>query len=79
VRAQRIVMPAIDVIERVCAEALTRATLIDETIDLHDRIMGTLFNRARRQHAERFQQAGKAINDKVRLYSHIGRALLEAK
>ena len=57
----------------------TRATLIDEIIDLHDRIMGTLFNRAKRHHAEHFQQAGKAINDKVRLYSRIGRALLEAK
>jgi TnpA family transposase len=57
----------------------TRATLIDEIIDLHDRIMGALFNRAKRHHAEHFQQAGKAINDKVRLYSRIGRALLEAK
>jgi TnpA family transposase len=57
----------------------TRATLIDEIIDLHDRFMGTLFSRAKRNHADRFQQSGKAINDKVRLYSRIGRALLEAK
>lgn len=57
----------------------THATLIDEIIDLHDRIIGMLFNRAKRRHAEQFQQSGKAINDKVRLYSRIGRALLEAK
>jgi len=57
----------------------TRATLIDEIIDLHDRFMGTLFSKATRHHADRFQQSGKAINDKVRLYSRIGRALLEAK
>jgi TnpA family transposase len=57
----------------------TRATLIDEIIDLHDRIIGTLFSRAKRRHGERFQQDGKAINDKVRLYSRIGRALIEAK
>lgn len=57
----------------------TRATLIDEIIDLHDRFMGTLFSRAKRNHADRFQQSGKAINDKVRLYSRIGRALLDAK
>ena len=57
----------------------TRATLIDEIIDLHDRFMGTLFNKAKRNHADRFQQSGKAINDKVRLYSRIGRALLDAK
>jgi TnpA family transposase len=57
----------------------TRATLIDETIDLHDRFMGSLFSKAKRNHADRFQQSGKAINDKVRLYSRIGRALLDAK
>lgn len=57
----------------------TRATLIDEIIDLHDRFMGSLFSKAKRNHADRFQQSGKAINDKVRLYSRIGRALLEAK
>jgi hypothetical protein len=57
----------------------TRATLIDEIIDLHDHFMGSLFSKAKRNHADRFQQSGKVINDKVRLYSRIGRALLEAK
>lgn len=57
----------------------TRATLIDEIIDLHDRFMGSLFSKAKRNHADRFQKSGKAINDKVRLYSRIGRALLNAK
>jgi len=57
----------------------TRATLIDEIIDLHDRYMGSVFSKAKRNHADRFQQSGKAINDKVRLYSRIGRALLDAK
>jgi TnpA family transposase len=57
----------------------TRATLIDEIIDLHDRFMGTLFSKAKRNHADRFQQSGKEINDKVRLYLRIGRALLDAK
>ncbi len=57
----------------------TRATLIDEIIDLHDRFMGSLFSKAKRHHADRFQQSGKAINDKVRLYSRIGRALLDSK
>jgi len=57
----------------------TGATLIDEIIDQHDRFLGTLFSKAKRDHADRFQQSGKAINDKVRLYSRIGRALLDAK
>lgn len=57
----------------------TRATLIDEIIDLHDRFMGSLFNKAKRRHAEQFQRSGKEINNKVRLYSRIGRALIDAK
>jgi TnpA family transposase len=56
-----------------------RATVIDEIIDLHDRIIGTLFNRARRNHEQQFQQSGKAINEKVRLFWQVGHALLEAK
>jgi hypothetical protein len=44
-----------------------RATITDEIVDLHDRMIGVLFNRAKRAHAEQFQQSGKAINEKVRL------------
>ncbi len=36
-----------------------RVTLIDEIIDLHDRFMGTLFSKAKRNHADRFQQSGR--------------------
>jgi TnpA family transposase len=57
----------------------TRATVIDELIDWHDRMIGKIFNRAKRSHEERFQQSGKAINEKVRLYSRVGRALLDAR
>ncbi|GAB3686534.1 hypothetical protein GCM10028792_41050 [Salinisphaera aquimarina] len=57
----------------------TRATLIDEIIDLHDRFMGSLFSKAKRKHAEQFQRSGKEINNKVPLYSRIGRALIDAK
>ena len=55
------------------------ATVIDEIIDLHDRIIGKLFNAAKHKHAEQFQASGKAINDKVRLYGRIGLALIDAK
>jgi TnpA family transposase len=57
----------------------TQATIIDEVVDLHDRIIGAMFNRAKRAHEEKFQQSGKAINEKVRLYWRIGNALLEAR
>ena len=55
------------------------ATVTDEIIDLHDRILGKLFNAAKNKHQQQFQASGKAINDKVRLYGRVGQALLEAK
>ena len=55
------------------------ATVTDEIIDLHDRIIGKLFAAAKNKHQQQFQASGKAINDKVRLYARIGQALLDAK
>jgi len=55
------------------------ATITDEIIELHDKIIGILFNNAKNKHQHQFQSSGKAINDKVRLYSKIGQALLDAK
>jgi TnpA family transposase len=55
------------------------ATVTDEIIDLHDRILGKLFNAARHMHQQQFQASGKAINAKVRLFGRIGQALIEAK
>jgi hypothetical protein len=55
------------------------ATITDEIIDLHDRILGKLVNAAKNKHQREFQADGKAINEKVRLYGRIGQALLEAK
>lgn len=54
-------------------------TVTDEIIDLHDRIIGKLFNAARNKHQQQFQASGKVINDKVRMYGRIGQALIEAK
>jgi TnpA family transposase len=55
------------------------ATVIDEIIDLHDRIMGKMFGAAKHKHQQKFHQSGKAINEKVHLYGKIGQALLAAK
>lgn len=55
------------------------ATVTDEIVELHDRIVGKLFNTAKKKHRERFHRSGKAINDKVRLFGKLGRALLKAK
>jgi len=55
------------------------ATVTDEIIDLHDRILGKLFNAAKNKHQQQFQASGKAINAKVRLYGRIGQALIDAR
>lgn len=55
------------------------ATVTDEIIDLHDRILSKLFNAAKNKHQQQFQASGKAINAKVRLYGRIGQALIDAK
>jgi hypothetical protein len=47
----------------------TTATVIDELIDLHDRALIAVFNRAKHKHESEFTRSGKAINEKVRLYS----------
>lgn len=55
------------------------ATVTDELVDLHDPILIKLFTSPQNKHQQQFQKQGKAINDKVRLYSRIGQALLVAR
>jgi TnpA family transposase len=57
----------------------TAATLTDEILDLHDRLIGSLFAKAKNQYERSFAEAGQAINDQVRLYAKVGAALLDAK
>jgi hypothetical protein len=64
----------------LAASVLDTATiLIDETLEMHERILGKYFKKAERKHLQTFQDNGKAINDKVRLYALIGGKLVEAK
>jgi TnpA family transposase len=56
-----------------------RATVIDDLVELNERILARLFNAAKHRHQQQFQNAGRAINDKVRLFGRIGQALLEAR
>ncbi len=57
----------------------TRATLTDECLAMHDRIMGALFARAKRHHMEAFAESAESVNEKVRLYAKVGQAILEAR
>jgi len=55
------------------------ATLTDEILNLHDRLIGSFFTKARHKYEKRFAAEGKAVNDKVRLYAKVGAALIAAK
>lgn len=53
--------------------------LTDRALSMHDRLMTTVFNHAKHKHQEQFQANDKAINEKVRLYATIGKALIAAR
>lgn len=55
------------------------ATLTDEALNMFEHLIGSLFKKTERAHAEAFHSSGKAINEKVRLYARIGEALIEAR
>lgn len=55
------------------------ATLTDETLELHDRLIGTFFSKAKHRYEQAFTADGRALNDKVRLYAKVGAALIAAK
>lgn len=57
----------------------TGATLTDEILNLHDRLMGGFVTKSRNKYERAFAEQGKAINDKVRLYARVGAALVEAR
>jgi hypothetical protein len=55
------------------------ATLTDEILNLHDRLIGSFFTKARHKYEKRFAAERKVVNDKVRLYAKVGAALIAAK
>jgi hypothetical protein len=57
----------------------TSATLTDEILDLHDRLIGSFFTKSKNKYERVFAEQGKAINDKVRLYARVGAALVAAR
>jgi TnpA family transposase len=57
----------------------TAATLTDEVLDLHDRLIGSFFTQSKNRYDRAFAEQGKAINDKVRLYAKVGAALVAAR
>ena len=55
------------------------ASMIDQAIDLFDRLVGAMFRKAEGRQARAFQADARAINEKVRLYARVGAALIAAR
>src|SRR5947209_7877166 len=53
--------------------------LIDEALEMHERYLGQQFKKAERRHLAKFQENGKAINETLKRYAALGRALIDAK
>ena len=56
-----------------------KATLTDEALRMFEHLVGQLFKKSERTHAEQFHASGKSINEKVRLYARVGQALIQAR
>ena len=56
-----------------------KATLTDEALRMFEPLVGQLFKKSERTHAEQFHASGKSINKKVRLYARVGQALIQAR
>jgi len=57
----------------------TTANVTDGIIRLHERIVMESFAKAKLNHQKLFHQQGKSINDKVRLFSSVGQALVASR
>jgi TnpA family transposase len=55
------------------------AELSDLALQMHDRMIGSLMNKAEKMRDEGFRKHGKAINEKVGLYARLGEALIAAR
>lgn len=63
----------------VALMAETSATLTDQILELHDRLIGSFFTQSKNKYERAFAEQGKAINDKVRLFAVVGSALVTAR
>jgi hypothetical protein len=58
---------------------LTAEELTDAALDMHDKLMGQNAKQGERKQEEHIKKSRKAINEKVRLYARVGKALITAK
>src|SRR5260370_9201888 len=57
----------------------TAEDLVDQALDMHDKLLGQQFKKGERKQEDQIKKSRKAINEKVRLDAHVGKALITAK
>lgn len=57
----------------------TEEELVDQALDMHDKLLGQQLKKGEQKQEDRLKQRRKAINEKVRLYARVGKALIAAK
>lgn len=55
------------------------ASLTDEALEMHDRMVGEALAKAKKTRDENFKGRGKQVNEKVGLYAGVGKALINAR
>ncbi|MEG2508635.1 MAG: Tn3 family transposase, partial [Chryseobacterium sp.] len=57
----------------------TKASIIDEIIEMNDKIIGSLFRYAKNTQAQKMQDSGKSMGEQLGIFFKIGNALLDAR
>jgi TnpA family transposase len=57
----------------------TAEDLADQALEMHDKLLGQQFKKGERKQEDQLKKSRKAINEKVRLYARVGKALIAAK
>ncbi|REC40944.1 Tn3 family transposase [Chryseobacterium sp. 5_R23647] len=57
----------------------TKASIIDEIIEMNDKIIGSLFRYAKNTQVQKMQDSGKSMGEQLGIFFKIGNALLDAR
>lgn len=57
----------------------TKASIIDEIIEMNDKIIGSLFRYAKNTQTQKIQESGKYMGEQLSIFYKIGSVLLEAR
>lgn len=57
----------------------THRSLVDEAINMHDGIVGRLFRKSKRRHADQLQSESARIKKAIDIFATIGKVLVQAK